>query len=76
MMQNTKIQTRSRNELRRKGLCIVCKETWGPNHSCLSNTEEMTEGDQVEIPSDFPDEDSPSVIESMGFYEDTSKGHE
>ena len=25
----------SRNELRRKGLCFICKEPWGPNHSCL-----------------------------------------
>lgn len=42
----------SRNELRRKGLCFICKEPWGPNHSCLSDIEDMTEVEQMDIPSD------------------------
>ena len=42
----------SKNEMRRKGLCFVCKGPWGLDHSCLSNTEE-TEVEQEEIPFDF-----------------------
>lgn len=30
----------------------------------------------MEIPSDFPDEGSPSIVDSMGFYEDTYEGHD
>jgi len=75
-MQDTKSQTCSKHELRRKGLCFICKETWGPNHSCLSNTEEMTPGGQEEIPSYFPDEDSPSTVEFVGIDEDTFEEHE
>lgn len=65
----------SRNEMRRKGLCFICKGPWGPNHSCLSDTGEMTEVEQEDIPSDFQGGDS-SLDESMGSYDDTSKEHE
>jgi len=35
-------QPRNENALRRKGLSFICKEPWGPNLSCMSDTEEMT----------------------------------
>jgi len=41
----------------------------------LSDTEEMTEVEQIEIPSDHQREDS-SLDESMGSYEDASREHE
>ena len=65
----------SKNELRRKGLCFICKEPWGPYYSCLSDIEEMTEVGPVEIPFDFQGEGS-SLDESMGSYEDASEEHE
>lgn len=66
----------NKNELKRKGICFICKGPWGPNHSCLSDTEEMTREDQQENPFDFQDEDSSSIGESVDFYEDTSEEHE
>ena len=41
----------SRNELRRKGLCFICKEPWQPDHSCLSDADGATEVEQKGIPS-------------------------
>ena len=35
----------NKNELRRKVLCFICKEPWGLDHSCLSDTKGMTEVD-------------------------------
>ena len=61
----------NRNELRRKGLCFICKEPWGPDHSCLRDADEVAEVEQVDIPSVCQDEDS-SSNESMGSYEDAS----
>jgi len=55
-----------------KGLCFICR---GPDHSCLSDTEEMTEVEQVEIPSYLQGKDS-YLDESMGSYEDASEEHE
>ena len=40
----------SRNELRRKGLCFTCKEPWGPDHSCLRDTDDAAETGQEDIP--------------------------
>ena len=65
----------SKNELRRKGLCFICKEPWGPNNSCLSDVGEMTEVEHEEIPSNLQGEDS-SWDESMDSYDDTSEEHE
>ena len=61
----------SKNELRRKGLCFICKEPWGPDHSCLRDANEVAEVKQVDVPSVCQDEDS-SSDESMGSYEDAS----
>ena len=41
--------TCSKNDMRRKGLYFIYK---GPDHSCLSDIEEMTEVEQMDIPSD------------------------
>ena len=41
----------SRNELRRKGLCFICKEPWGPDHSCLRDTDEVAKVEQADVPS-------------------------
>ena len=60
----------NKNELRRKGLCFICKGPWGPKHSCMGDTEETTGGDQEEIPSNFQDEGSSSIVESMDTYEE------
>lgn len=65
----------SKNELKRKGLCFICKEPWGPNHSYLRDVEEMVEVQQKDIPSVFQDENS-SLDESMGSYEGASGEHE
>ena len=65
----------NKNEMRRKGLCFVYKGPWEPDHSCLSDAEEMTAVEQEEIPSDFQGEDS-SLDESMGSYDDTLEEHE
>ena len=54
----------SKNELR-KGLCFICKEPWGPDHSCLRDAEEMAKVEQEDIPSVFQDEVF-SLDESMG----------
>ena len=40
------------NELRRKGLCFVCKGVWDLNHSCPSDKKEAKKIEQEEIPSD------------------------
>ena len=61
----------SRNELRRKGICFICKEPWGPNHSCLRDADEVAEVEQGDTPSICQDEDS-SSDESMGSYENAS----
>ena len=61
--------SRSINELRRKGLCFICKEPWGPDHSCLSDADDVAEAKQKGIPSVCQDEDSSSG-ESTGSYED------
>ena len=61
----------SRNELRRKGLCFICKEPWGPNHSCLRDADDVAEAGQVGIPSVCQGEES-SLDESMGSVEDAS----
>ena len=61
----------SKNELRRKGLCFICKEPWRPNHSCLSDVDDVAEVEKEKIPYVCQDEDS-SSHESMGSYEDTS----
>ena len=60
----------SRNELR-KGLCFICKEPWGPDHSCLRDADEVAEVEQVDVPSVCQDEDS-SPNESMGSDDDAS----
>lgn len=65
----------NKNELRRKRLCFICKEPWEIDQSCLSDTEEIEEKEKMVIPSDHPGEDS-SSDESMGLYDDASKGHE
>ena len=49
----------SRNELRRKGLCFICKESWGPNHSCLRDADDVAEAGQEGISFVCQDEDSP-----------------
>ena len=59
----------SRNELRRKGLCFICKGPRGPDHSCLRDADEVAEVEQVDIPSVCQDEDS-SPDESMGSNDD------
>ena len=41
----------SRNELRRKGLCFICKGPWGLGHSCLSDVDDVAEAGQEGIPS-------------------------
>ena len=61
----------SRNELRRKGLCFICKEPWGPDHSCVRDADEVAEVEQVDIPSVCQGEGS-SSDESMGSVEDAS----
>ena len=61
----------SRNELRRKGLCFICKEPCGPDHSCLRDADEVAEVEQVDVPSVCQDEDS-SSDESMGSDDDAS----
>ena len=61
----------SRNELRRKGLCFTCKEPWGPNHSCLRDTDDVAETRQKDIPFVCQVEGS-SSDESMGSMEDAS----
>ena len=61
----------SRNELRRKGLCFICKEPWGPDHSCLSDVVDVAEAEQKGIPFVCQGEDS-SSNESMGSVEDAS----
>ena len=65
----------NKNEMRRKGLCFVCKGPLGPDHSCLGDAEEVTEVAREDIPSNFQGEDS-SLDESMGSYEDASTEHE
>lgn len=65
----------NKNELRRKGICFNCKEPWKPNHSCLSDTEEIIGVGQEDIPSDFQDDNS-SLDESMASYEDIYWEHE
>jgi len=32
-----------KNEMRRKGYCFISNRLWGLDHSCLSDTEEVTE---------------------------------
>lgn len=64
----------SGNELRRKGLCFICKGPWGLDHSCLSDTEEMIETEQGKISSDSQGDDS-SLDESMGSFKDASEEH-
>ena len=61
----------SKNELRRKGLCFICKEPWGPDHSCVRDADEVAEVEQVGIPSVCQGEGS-SSDESMGSVEDAS----
>ena len=61
----------SRNELRRKGLCFICKEPWGPDHSCVRDADEVAKVEQVDIPSVCQGEGS-SSDESMGSVEDAS----
>ena len=61
----------SRNELRRKGLCFICKEPWGPDHSCLSDADDVAEVEQEGIPSVCQGDDS-SLYESIGSVEDAS----
>ena len=61
----------SKNELRRKGLCFICKEPSGPDHSCLSDADDVVEAEQKGTPSVCQDEDS-SSDESMGSTEDVS----
>ena len=61
----------SRNELRRKGLCFICKEPWGADHSCLTNANDVAKAEQKSIQSICQDEDS-SSDESMGLAEDVS----
>jgi len=74
--KDTKTQSNTKNELSWKGLCFICKRPWGPNHSCLSDIEEMTKVDQDEIPSDFSNADSSTIVESIDFQADTFEGHE
>ena len=74
-MQDTKIQTCSMNELKRKDLCFICKEPQGLDHSCKSDIEKMKGVDQ-EKTLDFQDEDSSFIIEFMCSYEDTFEQHE
>lgn len=65
-----------KNELRRKVLCFICKEPKRPDHSCLSDMEEMAEGDQEEVPFEFSNRDFSFIVESMGSYEGDSEEHE
>ena len=59
----------SRNELRRKGLCFICKEPWGLDHSCLSDEVYVAKAEQKGIPSLCQGGDS-SSYEPMGSVED------
>ena len=65
----------NKNEMRRKGLCFICKGPWGPDHSCLSDTEKMTAVEQGDILYVCQDEDS-SLNESMGSYDGNLEEHE
>lgn len=60
----------NKNELRRNVLCFIFKEPWGPNHSWMGDTEEMTRVDQEKILYDFEVWDY-SLDESMDSYEGT-----
>ena len=55
--------------MRRNGLCSICKEPWGLDHSCLSDEVDVAEAEQKGIPSVCQGEDS-SSDESMGLVED------
>lgn len=70
------ITNHASNELRRKGLCFICNKPRGPEQSCMSDTEEMVEVDQEEVPFGFSNDDSYFIDKSMDSYEDDSEEHE
>ena len=41
----------SKNELRRRGLCFICKGPWALNHSCPGDKKKETKTKQEEITS-------------------------
>ena len=66
----TKIFGDIKNELRRKGLCFVCKGVWALDHSCLDN-KEATRIEKLETSSDHGDS---SIDGFVGFQEKTYEG--
>jgi len=40
--KDEKIQDKSKNEFRRRGICFISKEPWEANHSRSSKMEKMT----------------------------------
>lgn len=57
-------KTYNKNELRRRGLCYICKRPWALNHSCLGDRKEETRKEQEEIPSNHGES---SIVGSIDF---------
>ena len=68
----TKICGDSKNELRRKGLCFVCKGVWALDHSC-PNDKKVTRIEKLETSSNHGDS---SIYGFAGFQERTYEGSE
>lgn len=47
--KNKENKTCSKNELRKQGLCFICKGPWALNHSCPGERKEATRTKQKEI---------------------------
>lgn len=58
----------SKNELRRRGLCFICKGPWEPNHSCPGDRKEEIRIGQEGIPSYHW---GSSIVMSIDFHEST-----
>lgn len=74
--KDEKIPTGSKNELRRKGICFICKRLWATNLSCSSDMEQMTGTKQEEIHSNHSDEDSSIIVDSIDLQEEIHEEYE